>query len=69
MAKSVFRRFPSDDLESELPEWGGVNVDGQTFIRTGVGAVAWDIAEDFFEAQPAPPATGAPLRMLCGLGT
>lgn len=49
MAKSVFRRFPSDDLESDLPEWGAVNIDGQAFVRTGVGARAWDIMEDFWE--------------------
>jgi len=56
MPKSLFRRFPSDDLESELPEWEGVNVDGQTFIRVGVGAAGADVAEDFWEA-----ATGGPV--------
>ena len=52
MAKSLFRRFPSDDLEIELPEWESVNLDGQVLIRVGVLAKAWEIAEDFFEAAP-----------------
>jgi len=56
MAKSIFRRFPSDDLETELPEWEAVNLDGQVLVRTMVLEAAWDIAEDFFEA--APPAGG-----------
>ena len=49
MAKSVFRRLPSD-LEDELPEWNDVNIDGQTFVKVAIGARAWEIAEDFWEA-------------------
>ena len=49
MANSVLRRFPSDDLETELPEWENVNLDGQVLVRTGVGAAAAEIFEDFWE--------------------
>ena len=50
MAKSVFRRFPSDDLEVEGPEWVAVNLDGQTLVRTAVGNAAHPVAAGFFEA-------------------
>jgi len=50
MAKSVFRRFPSDDLEVEGPEWEAVNLDGQTLVRTAVGNAAHLVAAGFFEA-------------------
>lgn len=63
MAKSVFRRFPSDDLEIEMPEWNDVNVNGQAFVRTGVNAKAWDICEDFWEAEPPAPPAGQPIML------
>src|SRR3990167_5619028 len=49
MAKSVFRRFPSDDLEVEGPEWVAVNLDGQTLVKAAVGNAAHLVAAGFFE--------------------
>jgi len=51
MAKSVFRRFPSGELETELPEWEDVNVDGQTLVKRGTGSAAHELAASFFEAE------------------
>lgn len=54
MAKSVFRRFPTDDLI-----WGSPDADesdgGPMFFRDVLGQNAWEIGEDFWEA----PAGGA----------
>ena len=52
---NLWRRFPSDDLECDLPEWGGVNLDGQTFVKRATGDVAPTVVNTFWEA----PAGGA----------
>ena len=69
MAKSVFRRFPSGDLNDDLPEWEHVNINGQSFVKSAVGSATWEIMEDFWEAEiPPPPESAPPLRTMMGMG-
>ena len=51
MASSIFRRFPSGDLEIDFPEWEGVNMDGQAFVQFAAGTNAHIFMGEFWEAE------------------